>query len=243
MHTLIADDLLTIWEQGVGQPLWQRALLILQIAFPEFSQTQLAEAPIGQRDGLLLAVREQLFGSNLEAVVDCPQCKRPLDLQFSTTDIRVNAEQDLALPLITAIDDFELQFRLPNSIDLASLAANSPQTHKAQLLNRCLLDITRNGEHFQLDDLPNSVITHLLQIMSTHDPQAEVLLNLTCPDCEYQWAAIFDILTFLWREVQTGALKLLREVHLLASAYGWHEADILQMSAWRRQFYLRMVQG
>jgi hypothetical protein len=33
----------------------------------------------------------------------------------------------------------------------------------------------------------------------------------------------------------------MREVHRLARVYGWREADILSMSASRRQFYLEMV--
>jgi hypothetical protein len=33
----------------------------------------------------------------------------------------------------------------------------------------------------------------------------------------------------------------LREVHTLAWAYGWREADILAMSPARRQFYIELV--
>ena len=31
------------------------------------------------------------------------------------------------------------------------------------------------------------------------------------------------------------------EVHVLASSYGWRESDILNMSAWRRQYYLDLI--
>jgi len=46
---------------------------------------------------------------------------------------------------------------------------------------------------------------------------------------------------FLWTEITSQARRLLHEVHLLATTYGWHEADILAMSAIRRQYYLEMV--
>jgi hypothetical protein len=39
----------------------------------------------------------------------------------------------------------------------------------------------------------------------------------------------------------TWVRRLLREVHTLALAYGWREADILNMSARRRRFYLEMA--
>jgi hypothetical protein len=52
---------------------------------------------------------------------------------------------------------------------------------------------------------------------------------------------MFDIGAFLWEEIAAQARRLLREVHTLARAYGWREADILVMSAARRQAYLEMV--
>ena len=39
------------------------------------------------------------------------------------------------------------------------------------------------------------------------------------------------------------AVRLLGEVHELASAYGWREHDVLALSPWRRQAYLQMVRG
>jgi hypothetical protein len=75
------------------------------------------------------------------------------------------------------------------------------------------------------------------------DPQADVQLALTCPACGHQWEATFDIASFFWSEIDSWAHRILREVHTLASAYGWREADILAMSPQRRQLYLEMVSG
>jgi hypothetical protein len=36
---------------------------------------------------------------------------------------------------------------------------------------------------------------------------------------------------------------VLREVHILASAYGWREDDILAMSPARRRIYLEMLRA
>jgi hypothetical protein len=77
--------------------------------------------------------------------------------------------------------------------------------------------------------------------MAACDPQAEVLLDLNCPACGHGWQALFDVVAFFWAELAAQAKRLLREVHTLARAYGWREADILGMSARRRQFYLEMV--
>jgi hypothetical protein len=52
---------------------------------------------------------------------------------------------------------------------------------------------------------------------------------------------LFDIVSFFWTELSAQAKRLLREVHTLARGYGWREADILAMSARRRQLYLDLV--
>jgi hypothetical protein len=67
------------------------------------------------------------------------------------------------------------------------------------------------------------------------------LLDLRCPTCGHSWHALFDIVAFFWAELASQAKRLLREVHTLARAYGWREADIVSMSARRRQLYLEMA--
>jgi hypothetical protein len=73
------------------------------------------------------------------------------------------------------------------------------------------------------------------------DPQAEMLLDLSCPTCGHAWQAVFEIVTFLWTEIRVRARRLLREVDALARAYGWAEGDILAMSEARRGLYLQMA--
>jgi hypothetical protein len=77
--------------------------------------------------------------------------------------------------------------------------------------------------------------------MSECDPQANILLDLTCPACQERWQLGFDIGLFIWDKIENQAHRLLREVHTLARAYAWSETDILALSAARRQFYLEMV--
>jgi hypothetical protein len=77
--------------------------------------------------------------------------------------------------------------------------------------------------------------------MAELDPQADVQLALQCPSCSHPWHDPFDIATFFWGEINAWAVRILREVHMLAAAYGWSETDILAMNARRRQVYLDMV--
>jgi hypothetical protein len=90
-------------------------------------------------------------------------------------------------------------------------------------------------------DLPENIVTTLNEAMAKADPQAVTELRLECPACQHTWTSVFDIVSFLWRELDHWAKHLLLAVHRLASAYGWREEDILAMSTWRRQVYLEML--
>ena len=140
------------------------------------------------------------------------------------------------------IEGYDLRFCLPNSLDLAQVVRCGDVTAARNLLvQRCVLQASRDDGAVAVAALPEAVLTTLVESMGQFDPQAEIQLNLTCPACGQSWSVMFDIVSFFWSEICMQAKRLLREVHTLARAYGWREADILSMSAARRQFYLEMV--
>ncbi len=108
-------------------------------------------------------------------------------------------------------------------------------------MGRCLTNIQRKGKKVAVKDLPENVIANLSEQMANADPQAVMELKLECPACNHTWTSIFDIVSFLWRELDHWAKHMLLAIHRLASTYGWREEDILNMSMWRRQAYLEML--
>lgn len=248
MQALTASQLLTVWEQGTSQPPVHQALLLLAAALPGIALDNLAELSIGQRDKQLLALREQLFGSQLTSVVACPVCAEKLEFTCHTTDLQAQANTQPGKTLVWRHGAYEVHFRLPNSLDLTAVA---PQAHpgsndlaaiRNQLLARCLTSATYHNKAVTVDQLPETIINKMVAYMTEVDPQADVQVALSCAACGHQWSATFDIIVFLWAEINAWALRTLHEVHHLAAAYGWSEADILAMSAWRRQTYLQLVQ-
>ena len=93
------------------------------------------------------------------------------------------------------------------------------------------------------DRLPAAVLQAVAAAMAAADPQGDVELALRCPACGHVWPAAFDIGSFFWAEVDAWARVLLSEIHTLASAYGWREADVLALSPWRRRCYLELIGG
>ncbi len=240
---LSAQEMLVIWERGLYQHPVERALTMLSVALPEFASDALLALTIGQRDAYLLTLHEITFGTRLESVVECLACQERLEFTLNVADIRVTGDgKDAASEQQATIDGYEVRFRLPNSRDLITIARLLDVGQaRSTLAQRCLIEAKRDGESVAVADLPEPVIAGLAEQMARLDPQAEVQLNLSCPACGHRWSLLFDIVSFLWTEIGGQARRLLRDVHTLARAYGWREADILAMSAVRRQYYLEMV--
>lgn len=244
MRTLSAPELLDVWERGNVQSSVHRAVSLLSAACPEASADSLTKLSICERDARLLTLREWTFGSQLIGIATCPDCRERLELTFNVADIQVTPESEPTKELTIDVAEYDVRFRLPNSMDLAAIVDYKDSDRaREELLESCLLSVHHDGEEVSFDQLPASLMEAIVERMAEADPRADVELALSCPSCRHQWHAIFDIVSFFWSEINAWAYRILREVHTLARAYGWREADILAMSPWRRQFYLEMVSG
>ena len=241
MLALNATNLLTAWEQGVAQHPLQRAVTLLALAWPQKSTDEWARVSIGERDRLLLQLRQELFGASLEALASCPKCGERLELTFSTQDLLAQGTE-----LVTSSETlrfnsggYEVDYRLPTTHDLLAVAGNPGEARKL-LMERCV-EARNDGVAISASALPDAMVKVLGQKMADADPQAEVQILLTCPACSHHWPTVFDVLSYLWGEIEDWAQRLLQDVHSLATAYGWSERDILSMSATRRRLYLELV--
>ena len=240
MRALSVPELLRVWEGGLAQGPVERALLLLGAACPDTPRESLASLTIGQRDGGLLTLREWTFGSRIDSVVACPECGQRLELTFEIADVRVT-ECETAAELAMTVADYDLRLRPPNSLDIAAIAAEPTLGVKRRMLfERCVLAVSRGAHTATPAALPDEAVEAAAHRLAEADPQADVQLNVACP-CGRRWRTAFDIVSFFWAEIEAWACRILREVHILASAYGWREADILALSPARRQFYLAMV--
>ena len=109
------------------------------------------------------------------------------------------------------------------------------------LFERCLIAAKLGGESVRAEQLPAQVVDAVAKCLAEADPQADVQLDISCPFCGWNWQASFDIVAFLWTEIEARACRLLQDVHVLARAYGWSEREVLDLSPLRRELYLEMV--
>ena len=234
MRALSATELLGVWERGGRQPPVRRALALLAAACPESTPDALARLSIGQRDARLVTLRGLTFGREFTGLADCPACGEKVELAFRAADLVPDPAPEPPAELELQVDGRGLRFRVPSSADLLEVGeVDDAAVGRARLLDRCLLAWR--------DHLPEPVIEAVMAAMNRADPLADIQLALACPACGHAWRAGFDIVGYFWREIHAWVCGLLREVHALASAYGWSEADILALSPERRRIYLEMA--
>jgi hypothetical protein len=151
--------------------------------------------------------------------------------------------RDATLLLSTA--RYWIRFRLPNSSDLLAVereCANPDQAVRV-LLERCVVEAREGGAPLPPGRMAPPAVELVEAAMQANDPQADIQLSLSCPVCELGWQETFDIAGHLWEELDDWACRFLRDVHLLASTYGWCEADILAVNPRRRRAYLDLIRG
>jgi hypothetical protein len=240
MQPFSAADILNLWEHGAGLHAIDQALLVLRHALPECNYDDLADLPIGHRDGLLLDVHRRNFGNELEGYAECPECQERLEFSIACELLsHVNATEQVTTKTVN-IDDSDFLLRCPNSRDLAAaIIAGDLKSAKQTLLNLCALRANGSGQASCV--LPEATQAVIAAELLAIDPRAETVLDLGCPECGNACRRVFDITAFLWTEIRARARRLLQEVDALARAYGWSEADILGMSEARRALYVQMV--
>jgi hypothetical protein len=243
MKRLSPREMLQVWESHLQFSPLQRSLHLLSVLYDTDEKT-MGKLSIGERDARLLTFREWIFGPKLMNVSQCPKCSTRIEWETDIRDIRLHGadEGQTEKLLLLEEDGYKVAFRLPNSLDiLASLRSRSNPDDDRGLISRCILDI-QHDQPERKDDLPMHILAKIEEQMAEADPQADITMVLNCPECNHRWHSTFDILHYLWMEIDNWAKKMLREVAILARAFGWSENDILNMGHNRRKMYLDLIQ-
>lgn len=199
----------------------------------------------------MLQLRRLTLGERISCVLECPEssCREKMDLDLNVSDLLLPPHPHQKETHETVVADeeerYRVGFRLPNGADqesAAALACEDIQAAVNLVLQRCVEKVTRDGEDEQpLDALPLVVSESLPQVMAELDPQAEILLNLTCPTCGASFVVPFDTADYFCRELSARGGDLYREVHLLAYHYHWSESEIMAMTRRKRSIYLGLL--
>jgi hypothetical protein len=211
---------------------------------------------VGDRESLLLQFHMALDGDRLDSLVTCSACGQAMDVPLS-------AEALLCEPRNPSQECYEdtfqvgenavrVRFRAPIGED-QELAAELARTdlHAAEifLLKRCIIgarlepasSMAENPLLLDDEQFLTALASGLCQRLAEIDPQAEVILNLSCPSCGHAFQSLFDIGEYIRHDLRRASERVHQDVHLLALHYHWSEKDILELPETRRQAYLRLL--
>lgn len=245
MGPLTNDWLLEAWDRGAVQNSLDRALTLLECAWPRRRTADIETLSIAARDLELLRVRQRAFGDTLRGFATCESCGASLEFETKVEALLRSLEsaQPRAVEEWTK-GDLVFSMRPVNSQDLkVAAAATDLSAARRELLERCASMRTTDGSSTSRQPIAAEFENTAIERFEHMNQGAELLVALACPNCGRSYKALFDIAQFLWAEVRSAAAGLLRQVHELASAYGWSEAAILRMSPARRAMYLEMTRS
>ncbi len=255
--------LLDAWEAGASRPALERARLLASVAVDLGVATPAQSDPsatIGQRDRAILELHRRLFGASVSGTAACPVCGERLEVSFALDEVLdevldhvprgAGEVADRAAPAQTievAWNELVLRCRPLRHEDVASLAAMGG-LDPAGLARRSVVAIEPGGGRAAevlpdvlAAELPDEVVAMVAEAVAAADPGCDLSFRLDCLECGAAWEETFDPPSFLWSELDRWARRALEDVHRLATAYGWREADVFALSPHRRRAYLELV--
>ncbi|WCM54373.1 hypothetical protein OH720_15620 [Pseudomonas sp. WJP1] len=241
MSTLTTSDWLTILDHSLTLPTALRPCALLAPLLTD-GQAGAERLPLGRRDAHLLDLYGALLGPQLTALACCGHCGEQVELNLSTSQLRLDDSPTDEACGQFEWEDYLVHFRLPDSLDLQALVPETSIDQARKVLaGRCLLEAQQGGQTVEFSTLPQALLQALSEAMGRADPQALTELQMCCPACDQRWSEVFDIASYLLEGLDHWARQTLDHVHLLATAYGWSEGQILALSPQRRARYLERV--
>lgn len=189
---------------------------------------------VGDRDYLMLELRRMTLGERLQAVVTCPACAKPMDIELGAAEVPVERPVAVAAEYEVECGGRAVRFRLPTGSDQEAVAAMPLEAAVDALLARCM--VSDGGRALSAEEREA-----VIAAMETAAPRVEVDLDLTCPECSESFVMPFDTSAFFLDEMRMRSDLLLREIHALAFYYHWTEGEILRLTRGRRRAYLSLL--
>jgi hypothetical protein len=232
------DTLMSTWESALAQPAATRTATLVAV-LRDGSDDPLA-LDVGTREHDALRLVARIAGEVLDGETTCTQCGERMEINVPLAALQL-APADIAEVRDGA---WHVGLRVPDTRDvLAALDFPTGEASEAALFARCVTSAHCNGEARTARDLPAAVRAQCEARLDALAPHANLTLDLVCPACGAADLVPFDAGAFVFERMRHWVEDQLDDIARLCRAYGWREADVLAMGAWRRHFYLARAEG
>jgi hypothetical protein len=233
MRGLDPATLLATWERGLAEGPLDRAVRLLAAATGT-GPAEAARWDVGSRDALLAALLRAMAGPVVWTRARCGGCGAPLDVPVDLAAVADAPVREPGEVLTAEVAGGMVRFRLPTTEDLLTVLGMAPAAARHRLFERCLIDVDGQSSGAELAGAVDAA-------MERASPAGAVQIGVGCPDCDTTTVTALDIPVLVWAELEARATGLLADVHVLASAYGWPEPEVLALSPERRAAYLELA--
>ncbi len=156
---------------------------------------------IGDRDYLLLRLRQMELGDAVHQVVRCPACARRVDVDLSISELPVRRLPEPTATHRVRLAGAELLLRLPTGADqaaVAELALGNPAAANTRLFARLVLDVDGHGppDEAAVRAWPIALRARLAAWLEANTPGPDLFLELDCPNCQADMSYAFDLDAF-----------------------------------------------
>lgn len=244
MPALDAEELLACWERGRDAPPPERLLILLDAVGVEAPEA----LAVGEANRLILALRAETFGARFEGRATCPACDEACTFEFDVAALAASLEspQRARSLSVGALEALVRPLRVEDLLVVEQASSTDARTADAALttlVGRCAESVRNAGQPVAVESLDDASLSALADELIAADRGAVITIALRCPGCDIAWLAPFDPAMTLWTELDVAARRLLGEIHLLATQYGWRERDVLSLTPARREAYVQLCTG
>jgi len=194
--------------------------------------------PAGERTSALLALlRESEGGDSIALTLRCEAagCGAPFEIEVPPAALAGEPPASDAVTIDRG-DEGPLSLRRPTGEDLHSWRAvrqgSREQRVMAMLESLCVAGEPRPGDE-----------ARAAEALAAADPLIAFSVFCACPACGHEAERDVDLEGVALQRLAARQRALLREVHALASHYGWTESEILAVAPARRARYLELIAG
>ncbi|KUG57429.1 hypothetical protein AVL62_13475 [Serinicoccus chungangensis] len=218
---------LALWEAlaGASPVLAGAALLHARGDAPSLAAA--CDLPLAAAAAAAVGQLRQRCGDHLDTVAACPSCSARLEVALPLRDLD---EHTRAWPATRTVGTRTV--RSPTTRDLAAALTTDDPASTLRASCAALDDAATEQER-------QAVLTAAEDLCGA----ADLSVRVTCPECGHTPRVDVDPVALLTDQLATESAAVLQDVAELAAAYGWREAEILDLSPARRAAYLSLARG
>jgi len=156
---------------------------------------------LGDRDYLLLRLRQMDLGDAVHQVVRCPACASKVDVDLLISELPVRRLEEPRAWYEVQLGGRALRLRLPDGEDQAAveeLAIANPAAANTRLFARLVQDVDGCGApaEGEVRAWPAALRAQLGAWLAAHLPGPDLFLDLACPHCKAEMSYAFDLNAF-----------------------------------------------